>query len=128
MRPVIGRLAASETRPWARNTAGIAMLVPIWLVVIDRDLLFTTIPTALTIAVCVALRTVPGAVHAARFHPPAGAIVTGLTSIDHGMYILITLFSATTRLRRGWRFAGLGLLFMFLCDGPGFFQRRPSYC
>ena len=57
MRPLIDRLAASETRPWARNTAGISMLVPIWFVIIDPNVLYTTIPTAITVAVCVVLRT-----------------------------------------------------------------------
>ena len=44
------------------------------------------------------------------FWAAAGVIVTGLTSMDHGMYVLATLLFATTRLRRGWRFAALGLL------------------
>lgn len=57
MRTLIDRLAVSETRPWARNTAAISMLVPIWLVIIDRDLFYTTIPTAITVATCVVLRT-----------------------------------------------------------------------
>jgi hypothetical protein len=43
------------------------------------------------------------------FWAGAGAIVTGLTSIDHGMYILAAVVFAPTRLRRGWRFAALGL-------------------
>ncbi|HEV7765428.1 MAG TPA: hypothetical protein VGQ76_10535 [Thermoanaerobaculia bacterium] len=28
------------------------MIVPIWLVIIDRDLLYTTIPTAIVVATC----------------------------------------------------------------------------
>ena len=40
----------------------------------------------------------------------AGVILTGLTSIDHGIYSLIALLFATTRLKRGWRFAATGLL------------------
>lgn len=59
MRPVIARLAASETRAWARNAAAIAMLVPIWLVIIDRDLFFTIIPTAIAVVTCVVLRNRP---------------------------------------------------------------------
>jgi len=59
MRPLVDRLAAAETRPWARNTAALSMLVPIWLVLIDRDLLSTTIPTAITVATCVVLRSLP---------------------------------------------------------------------
>lgn len=59
LRPVIGRLAASESRAWARNAAAGAMLVPIWVVIVDRDLLFTTVPTAITVAACVLLRTLP---------------------------------------------------------------------
>jgi hypothetical protein len=39
-----------------------------------------------------------------------GVIVTGLTSIDHGIYILIAFLFATTRLKRGWRFAAAGLV------------------
>ncbi|MEO8383109.1 MAG: hypothetical protein ABI779_25860 [Acidobacteriota bacterium] len=57
MRPLIDRLAAAETRPWTRNTAALAMLVPIWLVIVERDLLFTTLPTAIAVATCVVLRT-----------------------------------------------------------------------
>jgi hypothetical protein len=62
MRPLIARLCAPETRDWARNAAAIAMLVPIWMVIIEHDLLWTTVPTAVAVLVCVALRTL-----AARF-------------------------------------------------------------
>lgn len=59
MRPLIGRLVASEARAWARNTAAISMVVPFWLVILDRDLLWATIPAAIAVATCVALRTLP---------------------------------------------------------------------
>ena len=58
-RPLIGRLAADDTRPWARNTAAISMLVPIWLTIVDADLLFAVLPTAITVVVAIALRRQP---------------------------------------------------------------------
>jgi hypothetical protein len=44
------------------------------------------------------------------FWAGAGAIVTGLTSIDYGMYSLAALCFAITRVRRGWRSAIAGLV------------------
>jgi hypothetical protein len=57
MRPLISRLCAPETRSWARNAAAVAMLVPIWMVIIEYDLLWTTVPTAIAVLLFVALRT-----------------------------------------------------------------------
>jgi hypothetical protein len=59
MHPWIARLCAPETRAWARVAAAIAMLLPIWLVLIEPDLLWTTLPTAVAVMVCVALRGLP---------------------------------------------------------------------
>jgi hypothetical protein len=59
MRPWVARLSMPETRAWARNAAAMAMLFPIWLVLIEPDLLWTTVPTAVAVLVCVALRGLP---------------------------------------------------------------------
>ncbi|MEZ0257299.1 MAG: hypothetical protein ACAI37_18605 [Chthoniobacter sp.] len=59
LRPVLDRLAAVETRAWARNAAAMAMLVPIWLVMIDRDLVYATVPTAIALGLSLALRALP---------------------------------------------------------------------
>jgi len=57
MRPVVRRLAASDARAWARNTAAAAMMAALWVAVINGDLPWTIAPPAMAVAACVALRT-----------------------------------------------------------------------
>lgn len=56
MRPVLQRLAADDTRAWARNSAAAAMLAALWVAVINADLPWTILPPALAIAVFLRLR------------------------------------------------------------------------
>ena len=54
---VVRRLAADGTRSWARNGAAAAMLAGLWIAIISTDLPWVIVAPAVTIAVCVALRT-----------------------------------------------------------------------
>lgn len=56
LRPLLRRLAADETRTWARNAAAFAMLAPLWFVIIRRDPWWTSLPTAIALLILVACR------------------------------------------------------------------------
>jgi len=58
MRPIVNLLTRGDTRPWARNGAAFAMLTAVWYATLARELLWTLLPAALFIAICVVLRRI----------------------------------------------------------------------
>ena len=58
--PVIRRLEGADVRRWARNTAVIAMLTPLWVVTIERNLVWSILPTAAVLICVVLMRHVEG--------------------------------------------------------------------
>ncbi|MEO8034063.1 MAG: hypothetical protein ABI837_06485, partial [Acidobacteriota bacterium] len=56
MHPVIARLTAPDGRKWAANLAAVAMVVPLWVVVLSRNIGWTVIPTASVVLVAFILR------------------------------------------------------------------------
>ncbi|MEA2491317.1 MAG: hypothetical protein QOH21_3109, partial [Acidobacteriota bacterium] len=56
LRPVLRRLAASDTRAWARNAAAFAPLLALWFVTITRSPLWAIVPVALVLIAATLLR------------------------------------------------------------------------
>lgn len=56
LRPVIARLTAPEARTWAGDVAAVAMVVPLWAVVLSRNVGWTIIPTAIVVLAAFLLR------------------------------------------------------------------------
>lgn len=54
--PIAEALARDESRPWARITAGVAMLASLWTAMLVRDLMWVAIPPALAILTAAFLR------------------------------------------------------------------------
>jgi hypothetical protein len=112
LRPVIARLADSGTRRWARNAAGIAMMVGLWHAIEIRNLPWTVIPPALALIAITLARRVD-----ARFSrrdvlllPAFGAVYIVLCDVTHLGFERITILSAGAVLAlrvalswRGWR-------------------------
>jgi len=58
LRPALLRLAADETRSWARNAVAAAMVAALWLSILSKSVAWVALPPLLVLAVCLALRTV----------------------------------------------------------------------
>lgn len=112
LRPVVNLLTRPDTRAWARNGAAFAMLTAVWYVTITRVVLWTLIPTALAIAVCVLLRRIDmhfsrrDAILIASFLPAFMALVDCTPLLVHDAVIVaagsvLALRLALVFIRRG---------------------------